>query len=105
MKGLSVSSLASAGGAAGVAMAAGAWSRTLSIQVRMNSWKRSFGAGAGAGPGAGASGPRAGRLMAGFLRRAGGILESGERKVTSLPCLPNRLAEPLWELFRIVVAG
>ncbi len=81
MRGLLVLSLASA---AGVAGAAGAWSQTLSIQVRMNSWKRSFGgaigAGAGAGPGAGASGPRAGRLMAGLPRRAGGIVDNRERR-------------------------
>ncbi len=49
----------------------------------MNSWKRSLfgregaGAGAGTGPGMGASGPRAGRLMAGLPRQVGDIVESG----------------------------
>ncbi len=84
MRGLSVSSLASAARAAGATRVGGAWSLTFSIQVRMNSWKRSlFGARIGerAGSGPGDAGPRAGRLMAGFPRRAGGIVESGKQRV------------------------
>ncbi len=73
-----------------------AWFLTFSIQVRMNSWKKLFGAGvevkAGADtrPGAGVSGPRAGRLIASSFQWAGGIVESGEwewsgkQRVTSL---------------------
>ncbi len=115
MRDLLVSSLASAAGAAGVAEA---WSRTISIHVRINSWKRLFdgaievGAGAGMGPGVGASGPRAGRLMAGFPQRAGGIVESGERskeqrverRVTSLAFQMGWLNR--WvRAFRIVTGG
>ncbi len=65
--------------AAGAAEVAGAWSLTVLIQVRINSWKRSlFGAGAGVGVG---SGPRdtkpcMGRLRAGLPQRAGGIVKS-----------------------------
>ncbi len=89
-----VLSLASTSGAG----AAGAWSLIFSIQIHMNSWKKSFGVGAGAEagagvgadagagirPGAGALGPRVGRLMAGFLRQTGDIVKSGERGVISL---------------------
>ncbi len=83
---MSVLFLASTSGAA-AARAIGAWVRTLSIQVCMNSWKRSLfgakvGAGVGAGirPGARASGPKVGGLMAGFSRQAGGIVESRKRR-------------------------
>ncbi len=81
MRGLSVSSLTSAGGTAGAAGAAGAWSLTFLIQVRMNSWKRSLfgiGTGAGAGSGLGDAGPYAGRLKASLSRRVEGIAGSGE---------------------------
>ncbi len=108
-------SLASTSGA-GAAGAAGAWARTLLIQVRMNFWKRSLFGGAGArvsagtGPGAEASGPRAGRLMAGLPRRVRGIVERrveqrAERRAETmkkradLPCLPNGLVKPLGESF------
>ncbi len=78
----------------------------------MNFWKRSlFGAGVGVGAG---SGPGAGALMADPLQQTGNIVERQEverrverraerraetsKKRADLPCLPNRLAEPLWEL-------
>ncbi len=81
MKDLLVSSLASVTGATRAADAAEAWPLTFSIQVHINSWKRSlFGtrAGAGAGSGPGDTGPSAGRLRASFPRRVGGIVGSGE---------------------------
>ena len=95
MRGLSPSSLASAGAVG----AAGAWS--LSIKVLMNSWKRSLfggatGAGAGTGPGA-ISGPgaglRAGRLVAGLPRQTGGIVtvEGAEAKQRGI-LLPSKRA-------------
>ncbi len=115
MRVLFVSSLASAARtarAAGAAGAAGVWSRTLSRQVRMNSWKKSFGgakeAGAGVSTGPGAGGPRVG-----LPQRTGGIVERREvewragqrtemtKKRADLPCLPNGLAEPLWELLEL----
>ncbi len=88
-KGLSVLSLASTSGAEAV-VAAGAWARTLLIQVRMNSWKRSLfsvGAGVGSKPGDGLR-PRSarlgvGRLKAGLSRWVRGIVGSGERKAES----------------------
>ncbi len=109
MKGLSVLSLASA---AGVTGAAGASSRTLSIQVRMNSWKRSFGGATGAGAGAG-TGPGAGRpngrssMTNGRHRNGGKVQRKAEtkKKREDLPCLLNGLAEPLGRAFRIVKAG
>ncbi len=76
----------------------------------MNSWKRLFGGATGAGAGAG---PGARVLMAGLPRQTGGIVERrgverrAERKAETtkkradLPCLPNGLAEPLWELLEL----
>ncbi len=110
MRSLSVSSFASAAGTAGAAGAAGAWSLTLLIQIRMNSWKKSLfdaGARAGADSGPRDAGPGAGRLMASLLRRVEGIVESGERRATEWRaksdsfCLPNRLVEQLWELLEL----
>ncbi len=82
MRGLLVSSFASATGAAKTVGAAGAWSLTFSIQVRINSWKKSlFGVGVGIGAD---SGLGAGALMAGLPRQTRGIVErwrwSGERR-------------------------
>ncbi len=74
-------SLTFAAGAGGAAGATRAWSLTLSIQVRMNFWKRSsFGVGAGAGAGSGSedTGPCAGCLKGSLPQRAGGIAGSGE---------------------------
>ncbi len=115
-RGLSVFSLVSASDA-GATGAAGAW--VLSIKVRMNSWKRLFDEATGVGAGAG-TGPGAGGPMAGLPRQTGGIVagsvewsgeRSGERraerraetmkKKADLPCLPNRLAKPLWELLEL----
>ncbi len=80
---MSVSSFAFAAEAVWADGAAGVWSLTFSIQVRMNSWKRSLcGArvGVGVGSGPGDAGPGAGHLMAGLPQRAGSIVENGKRR-------------------------
>ncbi len=66
-----------------------------------------MGSGPGDSSGSEDAGPRVGRLRAGFLWWAGGIVErwgrSRERRVETkkkkedLPYLPNKLAEPLDE--------
>ncbi len=87
MRGLSTLFLTSTSGAAGAAGAVRAWSLTFLIQDAMNSWKRSlFGAGVGAGVDStpGDVRPYAGRLRAGLLWQAGGIVERRGRRVTSL---------------------
>ncbi len=91
---------------AGAAGAVGAW--VLFIKVRINSWKGLFSEVTGARVGAG-TGPGAETPMAGFLWQTGDIVErrgrSGElkaemeKKKEDLPCLLNRLVEPLGKSF------